>query len=419
MIDFPSLQRDYATYLPAISRGYAEGVIGELSRAAPVTASDLNFLQPATELFYLPSALYSAGQADLFSRQPCSVTARDKGTTSIMGDSGGFQIIEGTLKIHGRVIRKPDDEQRRIILDWLERHCDWAMTLDVPPVALDYPSSGYTRFRDCLADTMFHCMYFVKHRRGGVEFLNCLHGRNLAECDLWYDAVRQFPFEGWAFGSGYKKNPYLVLHRLLRMRDEGYLEGKERLHFLGQSGLEIACVLTAIQRALRAHVNPGVRVSFDSSSPFTQAAEYNSVYSGYLLTPRRFAIVQGPMPRSPGYVGGDVPFPWRSPIGDRLTMGDLLVQADGKRPWDTATDHMLMNHNLSIHMEAVIAANRVFELDAGDAKHYCPPRLLELRDIIPQAFRTEDWRTFLLRHRRVLEAGVGPFGEGMDVRGDF
>ena len=418
MIDFSKLQRDYAMYLPAISKGYADGVVKQLRRPVPIKPKDLDFFDTGTGLFYLPSALYSAGQAGLTSKSTSSVYQRDRAKTFLLGDSGGFQIIEGTLKIGGKVVKKPGDKERGTILRWLEKHCDWAMTLDVPPAALDFPTSGYSRFRDCLADTLYHLLHFQKHREGDVKLLNCLHGRNQDECDLWYNAVRDFPFEGWAFGSGYKENPHLVLHRLLSMRDEGTLKDKERLHFLGQGGLSIACVLTSIQRALRQHINPKVCVTFDTSSPFTQAINCQ-VYSGYVLSPKAFSISKERMPDSASYVGSDIPFPWRSPIGERLTLGDLCAKRNGARAWDSLTDHMMMNHNVFVQMDAIIAANRVFELEAGDAKKYCPTTLLEIRDIIAEAFKTQKWDTLLTQHRKLLQMKSSDFSDGLNVKGDF
>jgi len=418
VIDFSQLQRDYATYLPAISRGYADAVIKPLRRNAPVSSVDLNFFDPETSLFYLPFALYSAGQADLTSKTPCNVSERDKTNTFVLGDSGGYQIIKGTLKVNGKIVKRPGDPERRVILDWLELHCDWAMTLDVPTDALKFASSGYTRFSDCLTDATSHLIYFHKHRKGNIKFLSCLHGRNKAECDLWYNGVRDLPFEGWAFAGAYKKNWYLVLHMLLRMRDEGSLEDKERLHFLGQSGLGSACILTSIQRALRKHINPNIIVSYDAASPFTQAIDCQ-VYNGYSLTPQRYSVSMERMPDAKAYIGSDIPFPWRSPIGERLTLGDLCVKKTGARAWDQVTDHMMMNHNLFMQMDAIIAANRVFELESGDAKKYCSERLLKIRDVIAKAFTEEDWDTFLERERRVLEISGKNEPEGLGARGDF
>jgi len=419
MIDLSQLQRDYAAYLPAISKGYAEAVVKPLRREAPVAETDLDFFNRDTTLFHLPAAVYSAGQAGIPTRRTCSVYERSRADTLVLGDSGGYQMIKGNLKIGGKTVRKPRDKERNLILGWLEEHCDWAMTLDVPIDALKFPNSGHKKFSACLARTECHLMHFQKERQGRVKFLNCLHGRTKAECELWYNAVRDYCFEGWAFGSGHKENPYLILHRLLCMRDDGGLDGKERFHFLGQSGLQIACILSAIQRALREHINADVIVTYDTSSPFTTQAEYAKVYTGYTLTPRRFSIMQENLPDSESYVGSDIPFPWKSPIGERLTMGDLCVKKGGARTWDSLTDHMVMNHNVFVQMDAIIAANRVFELETADAKNHCPASLLEIRELIAKAFTTERWDTLLTRHRQLLQLKSNDFTDGLGVNGDF
>ncbi len=414
MIDLSQAQERYATYLPAVTRKYIEDVIRPLKRPISVTETDLNFLDPKTTLFYLPNVLYSAGQADLASEVENAVSKRNRRNTFVLGDSGGFQIISDKLNINGKSGPELNDTERKVILDWLERHCDWAMTIDVPTGALEEPLSGYTGFTETVGDTFEHLKYFWHGRSGTTKFLNCLHGRNIAECDIFYEAVRYYRFEGWAFASGYKDSIYLVLHRLLTMRDLGDLDGKKRLHFLGRGALERAVILTAIQRALQNTGFPDIKLTFDASTPFTSAAR-GDVYTGYRITPDRgFTIDQAKAPDAEAYIGSDIPFPWRSPLGDRIVMGDLCPNQPkvteiegsetGKRrtTWDFLSYMLLMNHNLFVQIEALVAANRVFELETADARNFVPPRLLEMRERISEAFVREDWQSFIDEHEGLL-----------------
>ena len=413
MIDLSQAQERYATYLPAVSRKYFEDAISPLKRQISVTETDLNFLDPKTSLYYLPKVLYSAGQADLTSEVDNAVSNRDRRNTFVLGDSGGYQIITGKLMINGKSGPQLGSAERKIILDWLEQHCDWAMTIDVPTGALEEPLSGYTGFTETVGDTFEHLRYFEHKRKGTTKFLNCLHGRNIAECDIFYEAIRYFGFEGWAFGSGYK-DLYLVVDRLLKMRDLGDLDDKERLHFLGQGSLERAVIYTTIQRALQDNGFPDIKVTFDASTPFTSAAR-GDVYTGYRITPDKgFTIDQAKAPDEEAYIGSDMPFPWRSPLGDRIVMGDLCAiqpketeiegSETGKRrtTWDFLSYMILMNHNLFVQIEAIVAANRVFELETADARNFVPPRLLRMRDCIREAFVQENWRSFIDENEGLL-----------------
>ena len=63
-IDYSQRYRDYARFTPAISEMYVRYVNAENpKREPPIPRSELNFLDPSTNLFYLPCSLYSAGQA--------------------------------------------------------------------------------------------------------------------------------------------------------------------------------------------------------------------------------------------------------------------------------------------------------------------------------------------------------------------
>jgi hypothetical protein len=408
MIDYSKKMNDYATFLPAVSKMYADKAISSFARKLPVSNVDLDFLNPKTTLFHYPQALYSAGQANLSGKGSTIFSKRDRAKTMILGDSGGFQIIEGKLKINGKTGPQMGDPERKKIVDWLDTLCDWAMTIDVPSGALGFDASGYSNFRETIHDTVMHLIYIANNRKGTAKYLNCLHGRNKAECDLWFNSVRQFEFEGWAFGSGYNLDYYLILHRILTMRDQKYLEKSERLHFLGQGTMVTGCLLTAVQRAVR-EINPQICVTFDAASSFVSIAN-GSAFIGHSTTPKSFSLQTAKVPDDGAYVGSTRPFPWQSPIGMRLSMGDICYHKPRKTSktssrtttWDGLSYLMLMNHNLSVQLEGILAANRVFDLELADARDFCPSNLLELKEIIPEAFKREDWATYLKENERPL-----------------
>ena len=105
-------QKDYAIYLPAISGFYASYIgkqrYGEYIEPSRIPSrftngiEGLNFLNIDQGYYKYPWALYSAGHADLdlnkFSPKEDMVRNRDRETTILVGDSGGFQIKTGNLE---------------------------------------------------------------------------------------------------------------------------------------------------------------------------------------------------------------------------------------------------------------------------------------------------------------------------------
>src|SRR4051812_6283195 len=100
VVDDPT-PADQAVYVPSVSPGFAKDVLkNDWRRALPngVTGDDLNFLAPGNKLFGISHVMSSAGQA-LNQKQECIITTRNRKTTKLICDSGGYQIASGHLKI--------------------------------------------------------------------------------------------------------------------------------------------------------------------------------------------------------------------------------------------------------------------------------------------------------------------------------
>ena len=125
------------------------------------------------------------------------------------------------------------------------------------------------------------------------KFLNVLSGADEYQSDQWYEAVKHFSdpafvkeaygdeartLEGYAFAGINMRNMRCVLKRLLKLREDGLLENKGWIHFLGTGRLQWACHLTSIQRMLRKHDSPNITLSFDAASPFVNTA-YGQTYA--------------------------------------------------------------------------------------------------------------------------------------------
>jgi hypothetical protein len=426
--DYDITQKDYAVYLPAISSFYSTYISKQrrnefvpqdrIPKGFENGIEGMNFLNPEQGYFKYKHALYSAGHAQLdldkAIEQDSMLQERDRGYTTILGDSGGFQIGKGIIKFDWQDFKgKGANETRNKILNWLELTADWSMTLDVPTWAsneLHREKTGLKSFEDCLEATKFNNDYFAKNRLGNTKFLNVLQGNSLGECDQWYEAVKDQPFEGWAMGGQNMCNMPIILHRLLTMRDEGKLEGKDWMHFLGTAPLDWACYLTSIQRVLRKHCNPNITLSFDCASPYIAVA-YGLAYTIPSHRTDKWSIIMEKATDNKVFAGTDLAFPWPSSIGDRLTLGDVCyykqgvpnweaIKADGiterqltrdakvmndpkywitmgdlnkigkvgSTSWDSFSYALYMAHNTEVHIQAVQRANQLMDMECARHK---------------------------------------------------
>lgn len=404
---------DWAVFLPAISGFYtgmlasfeADGNYADHNRPQGLPPGlehswqGLDFLKDENVYFHYKNALYSAGHAQLDLEKAKTKEAmtllRDTNKTMLLGDSGGFQIGKGVIKFDWeRFYEKQDDPSTWIggkyvgnadatrlkILRWLEATADWSMILDVPSWAaapINQERTGLKNFADCLRATLHNNDFFVKHRvEGATKFLNVLQGSTWTESEAWYECVKHYPFEGWAFGAAHANTMKITLKRIIKMRDEGLLEGRDWIHVLGNSRLEWGTMLTAIQREIRRDVNPNLTISYDCASPFLSAANA-LMYIDPMVTGDKMGYPMTRFPDEKHFKGSNIPFPVSSPIGDRLTMGDICVRGPGdlskqdketKTSWDTYSYGLVMAHNVCKHIESVIMANRRVDMESNYRK---------------------------------------------------
>ena len=356
---------DQAVYVPSVTPGFAKDVFkNNWRRALPkgVTGEDLNFLNPDNELFRISHVMSSAGQA-LNQKQDCIITTRNRKTTKLICDSGGYQVASGQLEIKS-------DADRLEILRWAEKHGDLSMTLDVPTgPAIKNPN--YPRFKDCLAQTLDHLAFFKKNRKksAGTQFLNVLQGNTPEEADVWYDAVKKFDFEGWAFAGVLRHNMFALCRRIIKMMNDGQIANKTWIHVLGTNELDTAVMLTALQRAINKHVNPKLRISYDTSSAFRNL-NWNQMFTRPNLSAKSMTMTTKNAPDGPQFVGSKLPWVWQSHLGAKMVLGDFCVEKPPKssRYRDTQSNHYLAHHNLGALCDGIALVNRLFDCDivAGD-----------------------------------------------------
>jgi hypothetical protein len=399
---------DEAVYVPSVSPGYAIAAHEQdWKRPLPdgVNGGDLNFLDPANPLFRISHVMSSAGQA-LNQRRPCIIQARDRKATMMIADSGGYQIASGRLQI-------TEDKDRLKILRWLEQHADWAMTLDVPTGPLEVKTADYKykSFNDCLDATLDHLAFFQKHRKPGqTKFLNVLQGNDTRQSDKWFDAVKGFEFEGWAFAGKLRHNMFNLCRRIIKMSDQKLLQDRNWIHILGTNNLETAVGLTALQRAINLHINPHLRISYDTSTAFRMLS-WSGVYSLPRFDRKGMTLPTTKCPNTSRVVGVAERFPWPSPLGNRLTLGDLCVRHTPSHGTyrDVQADHYLAHHNLASLCFAVSTANRIFDSESLLGQHTIATDMARAVKSIEKVIKTgtltelENHRSVFNRIRKVEE----------------
>ena len=437
MDDLGKTQKDYAVYLPAISSFYTkqlDKICNKIPDKARVPAGfehgneGLDFLKNDNSYYHYPYGLYSAGHAHLditksHADEPM-IQDRDRNTVKVLlGDSGGFQIATGVMKMDWANAKDPNDPARTAmcekILRWLEHTAE--------PLS---SKTGLTEFSDTLDISLLNLDYFVRNRvPGATKFLNVLSGTDESTSKEWYEGVKHFSdptftaevygeasraLEGYAFAGINMKDLSCVLNRILDLRADGLLAGKDWIHFLGTGKLQWACFLTAIQRQLRLHDNPNITLSFDAASPFVNTA-YGQTYAHNFFEPGKFGYFMDRAFDQQELVGSTLPAPFgHSPVMSRLTMGDLCTMAAGDQDkngnfkfaegqpltdkegkpkldekgdqlyaerdsttWDTQTYLYYMGHSVYNHITAVQEANRLADVEntreAVDFTHWKKP----------------------------------------------
>jgi len=440
-VNLTPLQKDYAVYLPAISSFYSTYVAKQrLEEFVPKNRipkgfdrgiEGMNFLNPEQGYFTYKYGLYSAGHAQLDLNkslvQESMIQQRDRKNTMILGDSGGYQIGKGVLKFDWLNFEGAEaNKVRQKILEWLEVTADWSMMLDVPTWACDHihsPKTGLKTFEDCLDKTKFNNEYFLKNRLGQTKWLNVLQGSDWDTAEKWYQGVKEFSdpaiwgdkaAEGWAFGGANMCKMDITLRRLMVLREDGLLKNKNWIHFLGTAQLDWSCYLTSIQRQIRKHINEEITISFDCASPFIATA-HGLVYTNAQHTPKRWSVIMDKAPDNKALAGSDIPFPFESEVGRRMTMEDICHYApgmlnkigkEGKTSWDSFSYALMMGHNVYCHIVAVQRAQQLMDIETTRSKpdwryvglegkkeiefsEWVPRRILYFNTFVEELFNTK------------------------------
>ena len=458
-------QNDYAYFLPATS-GFYSTFIGKQRYSNYVDPAriptsfkngveSLNYLDPDRGAFYYDHCLYSAGHANLDLNKPDEsedmFRNRNRATSWVLGDSGGFQIGKGVWPADWKDPNCPKAQKKRSqVLTWMDTLMDYGMVLDIPAWVARSPqgraATGINTYAEAVQGTYINNDWFINNRNGNCKFLNVLQGENHPDADDWYDRMKKYcdtkiygdrAFNGWSMGGQNMCDVHLVLRRLVELRYDGLLEKGQQdwMHFLGTSKLEWATLLTDIQRSVRKYHNENFTISFDCASPFLATANgqiyiqtetedrtkwvYRMVPSAddkkYATDTRLFkdAVIQDGIFKN---------FE-SSPIIDQCLIKDVCIYKpgdlnkigkEGKTSWDSFSYAIQMGHNVWSHINAVQEANRQY--DAGKI----PSMLVQekfnriyFKDVVEAVFATSDKGEALAvveDYRRYLDTIIGTRG---------
>lgn len=448
-VDLTPRWKEFAVYLPAIQSWYSRNVysdrLRDKERPFPngITLKDLDFLNPNSKLWHYGYGLYSAGLFSDDAPRACSVANRNKSATTILGDSGGYQIGIGTFPGTQHIKREKTQEGvmrawaecgdvRRRVVNWLESNSDYAMTIDMPLWAMGSMQSS-SPFKICnekqlLEMTVDNLKYIQKHRMGRTKWLNVLQGTDPKNMKMWWDEVKKYKFDGWALAgdTGWGGGLDSVLNMVLTMRDEGaFVDGQDWLHVLGVSKPTWAVIFTAIQKQLRKD-NPKLQISYDSASPFQMVGKFHDTVRYPKLTKNLSSWVMSAseVQTNPIYANtdGKYHFPFQSPLGELMTLDHINVNG-GKyqgMSTDTISWLLMINHTLYVYVRSFLEANELVFLDRSSAQETVPNEILEVIDFIEHVFTVKNWKRELTKNKPMLDRVYGKIGKKEkqdDVRG--
>ncbi len=426
----------YAVYLPAVNDSYANDVLKDMTEGRPfpdgLTLRDLIFWEP-NGLWHYPYLLHSIGLYSIGGPlKTNAVLQRNRANNTLLMDSGGFQIGKGTMKglseLKPHAMKAADAEYawrheptvRSWIVGNLDTYADYGMTIDMPLWAKSADGQS-SPFHNCSTQqliemTVDNLRYIESRNLGRTKWLNVVQGGDDPVDNVpWWDAVKWFRHGGWAMAgsAGAKGGLHDMLAIMLRMRDEGAFEiGQDWVHVLGVSTPKWAVLLTAIQKALR-EVNPALRVSYDSSSPFQTGGKFEEVClsPAYTSTVSSWGIGTTQCPQGIAHADATNPQPFphgQSPLGQRLMLHHLNVKAGiwDKRSFDFVSNLLLVNHNVWVYLDAMKRANDA--VAARDATQV-PTAILQCVDFIADVFRDINWQEALKKERSLLDS-VAPNG---------
>lgn len=417
-----------AVYLPALGADYYRKAYLSAAKTRPFSSgfepSDLAFWSGRSRLWNHHYALHSIGGHRVGSDTKEEFYHEDRQAFTLLGDSGGFQIGKGTLNGLKGLKKGITAEQAQSawaanydaklwIIDWLQRYCNYAMTLDIPlwAMTVDGRNSPFHRCnaQQITAMTVDNLRLIEENLDGTTQWLNVIQGSNAQDIAAWWGAVKWFRHGGWSLAgaAGWKGGLYNLLNTVLRMRDEAAFDpGQNWIHVLGVSQPRWFVFLTAIQQCLRRD-NPELQISCDSATPSIKGGGKDEYILPVHLGPDiknwafQFKTLNTYLHHASPQCTEAAPL--HSPVGTGLMMNDLAVNSNplAGRRLDTIASQIIVNHNMWVILDAAERANAM--AFGAQRQTLLPAQLSQALDVIVQAFTAQNWVDVLDQNRVVLD----------------
>jgi hypothetical protein len=379
-------------YLPSVQSSWTRTFSKPLYSVRPnipygsfKSLDEFNWYDGKNPRFRHPYALFSPGHAELDPDKAAEVDRilyeRDKDSTFLLVDSGGFQV--------GRGLWSLDSLEDRIkgVIKWQESIADLAVILEVP--AWMERDGVQIPFEEALSRTNQNLRVYRDNASRDLKFLIPLHGDTFEEGRRWFEETRWFCDEGlavgWCFASKFSGNLHLALQMLLYMLEQDHYP--EYLHFLGQGTVQAAIIAAIMRRtvvrAYPEHVVQGrtgnaLNVTIDASSDFQSAGRFLTIYergidvepgkgkvSAFQIKSAQFnSKDRNAYPHNRTYP--DVGGPILGKYDKGVVVGDLLSHPNGKvrskYNIDEVTNVILIAHNVWVKLDTI---ERMGQLESG------------------------------------------------------
>ena len=179
-------------------------------------------------------------------------------------DSGGYQLAHSTVnhKVY-------TDE---VALKWSEENGDIFPILDRPVFTLGMkrdgkPVSPYKDYQQCLDLSVNSAKYYAEKRtRSDAKVLNVIQGQTIPQVKKWYDEIKKYEFEGWAYG-GTRGNLGRIVPAILFLINNGEFNRPDcdLFHIFGVSSNESMIYFQYIQMLLNKH-SINMQITYDATS---------------------------------------------------------------------------------------------------------------------------------------------------------
>lgn len=225
-----------------------------------ITQSPRWFNKESNPYIYDPHVLVSSAHYSGVKDLRAKMKADDD--TMIFVDSGGFQLATGVKPKHTR-----------------EKALAWSETNgNIFPI-LDLPANAKFSLQDSIDFSVESAKYYADNRTNNdCTIMNVLSAKDYNGMERWYSAIKDFPFDGWCYGShsNFLKS---IIQSILFLEMKGEFKKTTNFHVFGTTSLAVIPYIIYAQYLLN---QKGIdcQLSFDSSYAFTNAG-----YGKYFIFP--------------------------------------------------------------------------------------------------------------------------------------